>query len=134
MKYKISITGGEPTANKSFLPFLKWLRDNFSSVAQVIVTSNGSASLNYYLKLCDQIESLSLSTHSEYMNEQEFFVKCKELNKVLVNPEKSFHVNIMNEYWNQERIALYKNFLKQNNINYTVNEIDYSFKISNAND
>ena len=131
LKYKISFTGGEVTANKSFLPFLKWLRDNFDCIGQILVTSNGSASLNYYLKLCKNIECLSLSTHSEYMDEKEFFTKCKELNKTMRRPIKSFHVNIMNEYWNENRIIKYKEFLNKNKITYSINEIDYSLKIRN---
>jgi hypothetical protein len=42
---------------------------------------------------------------------------------------KSFHVSIMNEYWNQERIELYKKTLDKHKINYTVNEINYLHKI-----
>ena len=129
LKYKISFTGGEPTANNSFLPFLEWLRNNFDCVNQILVTSNGSASLNYYKKLCQHIESLSLSTHSEYMNEKEFFTKCQKLDKIMERPIKSFHVNIMNEFWNKKRIKLYEKFLKENNISYSANEIDYSSKI-----
>ena len=44
-------------------------------------------------------------------------------------PVKSLHVNIMNEFWNKERIKLYEEFLKENNISYSINKIDYSFKI-----
>lgn len=128
LKYKISFTGGEVTANKSFLPFLEWLRDNFDCVEQILVTSNGSASLNYYQKLCKSVESLTLSTHSEFINEEEFFVKVKELAKIMIPPKKYIHVNIMDEYWNTERIKLYEQFLKKHKINYSINEIDYSFK------
>jgi len=129
LKYKISFTGGEPTANKSFLPFLNWLRSNYDCIGQILITSNGSASLNYYKKLCQSVEALSLSTHSEYINEKEFFTKCKELDKIMKRPVKSLHVNIMNEFWNKERIKLYEEFLKENNISYSINKIDYSFKI-----
>jgi hypothetical protein len=45
---------------------------------------------------------------------------------VMVRPQKSVHVNIMNEHWNQDRIELYKKCLNQHNISYTVNQIDYT--------
>jgi hypothetical protein len=60
------------------------------------------------------------------MNEQVFFNKVKTLDKIMVRPVKSFHVNIMNEYWNQDRILLYKKLLDQHNISHSVNELKYS--------
>ena len=63
------------------------------------------------------------------MNEKEFFTKCQKLDKIMERPIKSFHVNIMNEFWNKKRIKLYEKFLKENNISYSANEIDYSSKI-----
>ena len=32
LAYKISFTGGEPTNSKSFLPFVKWLRTEYSDI------------------------------------------------------------------------------------------------------
>ena len=93
------------------------------------MTTNGSASVNYYTKLTKVINSISFSTHSEFMNEQEFFNKALSINQLMVGPHKSFHVNIMNEYWNEKRIALYQQWLDKNNISYSLNEIEYSVKI-----
>ena len=47
----------------------------------------------------------------------------------MIRPEKSVHVNIMNEYWNQDRIDLYKQLLDDRGVSYSVNAIDYSAKI-----
>jgi hypothetical protein len=44
-------------------------------------------------------------------------------------PKKSTHVNIMDEFWNQQRIPLYTAWLDQHNISYSVNKIDYLQKI-----
>lgn len=121
LPYDISITGGEPTANKNFLPFIKWLRENYD-VKTITVTSNGSAGLEYYRKLCHYIENLSFSTHSEFFDEEKFFIKCRELSKIMADG-KSFYVAVMDERWNQERIKLYKEFLDKNNISYSVNPI-----------
>jgi len=129
LQYKISFTGGEVTANKNFLSLITWLRNNYSEVTEVNITTNGSASANYYKKLAVLVESISFSVHSEFFNEQEFFTKAKIINKLLIRPKKSFHVNIMNEYWNQTRIEMYKEWLDQHYISYTVNEINYSAKI-----
>lgn len=131
LPYKISFTGGEVTANKNFLPLVQWLRTSFSSIDMLLLTTNGSASKNYYLKLAQYVESISFSTHSEFMNEQEFFDKVLAVNQVMPRPKKSVHVNIMNEYWNQDRILLYQQWLQQHGISHSVNSIDYSFQTRN---
>jgi MoaA/NifB/PqqE/SkfB family radical SAM enzyme len=126
LPYKISFTGGEVTANKNFLPLVKWLRDTYADIAMILLTTNGSASQRYYLDLSRYVESISFSTHSEFMEEQRFFDTVTALDQIMIRPQKSVHVNIMNEHWNQDRIELYKTWLDQHNISYTVNQIDYT--------
>lgn len=46
----------------------------------------------------------------------------------MVRPKKSLHVNIMDEFWNQSRITVYKDWLMKNNIDHSVNVIDYTLK------
>jgi MoaA/NifB/PqqE/SkfB family radical SAM enzyme len=129
LEFKISFTGGEVTANKNFLPLIQWLRNDYKDIKHIAVTTNGSASENYYLKLADKVESISFSTHSEYMDEQEFFNKSLALDKVMVRPQKSFHVNIMDEHWNQDRIPMYKKWLSDHDISYSINAINLDKKI-----
>ena len=123
--YKISFTGGEVTANKSFLPLIEYIKNGEFDIGQLVVTTNGSASLNYYQRLCNLIDCISFSTHSEFFNEAEFFTKVDQLNQIMTRPEKSLHVNIMDEYWNQDRIKLYKTWLQDRGISYSVNYINY---------
>ena len=128
MLYKISFTGGEVTVNKSFLPLVQWMRENYQhNIAKILVTSNGSASLNYYTKLYTLIDNLSLSFHSEHADEQKFFDLAIELHQNLL-PGKHLHVNIMDESWNQDRIKLYQKILDQHGISNVVNNIDYSLQ------
>lgn len=126
--FKIAFTGGEVTANKNFLPLIKWLRDTYKDIKHIAVTTNGSASLNYYLKLANNVESISFSTHSEHMDEKDFFDKSQALDKVMIRPQKSFHVNVMDEYWNLDRIELYKKWLVDHNISYSLNTINLDRK------
>lgn len=124
LKYKISFTGGEVTANKSFLPFVRWLRKEFvDDIYMILLTTNGSASLNYYTRLAKDVEAISFSTHSEFMDKDKFFEKVIALDPLMVRPKKSFHVNIMDEAWNQESIQQYKKLLDTNNVSYSVNRI-----------
>jgi molybdenum cofactor biosynthesis enzyme MoaA len=126
LPYKISFTGGEVTANKNFLPLVEWLKHTYADVAMILLTTNGSASQRYYEKLAGLVDSISFSTHSEYMDEQRFFNTVLAVDQLMVRPAKSVHVNIMDEHWNQDRIALYQQWLTQHNISYTVNQIDYT--------
>lgn len=125
LPYKISFTGGEVTANKNFLPLIEWMRTTYDDIGMIVVTTNGSASLNYYKKLCGLVEAISFSTHSEHMDEKEFFSKIERLDPLMLRPAKSLHVNVMDEFWNRERIVLYKKWLEDRGISYSINEIDY---------
>ena len=127
--YKIVFSGGEVTANKSFLPFVQWLRESYSHViGMILTTTNGSASLQYYKRLAKLVDAISFSTHSEFFNEREFFEKVIEIDKLMTRPEKSVHVNIMDEFWNTERIAMYESVLKANNVSYSINKINYDWQ------
>jgi MoaA/NifB/PqqE/SkfB family radical SAM enzyme len=126
LPYKISFTGGEVTANKNFLPLTKWLRENYKDIAMILITTNGSASQSYYEKLSDYVDAISLSTHSEFMDEKKFFDIVFCINQKMIRPQKSLHVNVMDEHWNQQRIQLYVKWLEQHNISYSINRIDYS--------
>jgi MoaA/NifB/PqqE/SkfB family radical SAM enzyme len=129
LSYKINFTGGEVTANRNFLPLVSWLRTTYPEISMILLTTNGSASRRYYEQLSALIESISFSTHSEFMNEQEFFNKVLAINKIMVRPIKSVHVNIMDEHWNQDRIELYKTYLDQHQISYSVNCINYEHSV-----
>lgn len=126
LPYKITFTGGEVTSNKNFLPLIEWLRDTYQDIAMILFTTNGSASRKHYERLSQLVESISFSTHSEFMDEQEFFDKVEATNKLMIRPKKSVHVNIMDEHWNQHRIPLYKAWLEHRGISHSVNRIDYS--------
>ena len=126
LPYKISFTGGEVTANKNFLPLVEWLRTTYPDIAMILLTTNGSASQRYYEKLAKVVNSISFSTHSEYMDEQRFFDTVLAVDRLMIRPAKSVHVNIMDEHWNQDRIRLYQQWLTKHNISYSVNQINYT--------
>ena len=126
LPYKLSFTGGEVTANKSFLPLIKYLQNGNFNIHQIFVTTNGSASLRYYQQLAKLVSGISFSTHSEFIKEQEFFIKVAAIDKLMVRPERSVHVNIMDEFWNKDRTVLYQEWLTKHNISHSVNTIDYA--------
>lgn len=126
LPYKISFTGGEVTANRNFLPMVRWLRNNYNEIEMILITTNGSASKRYYMDLSKHVESISFSTHSEFIDEAKFFDTVLTVDRLMIRPKKSVHVNIMNEYWNQERIEIYKAWLNTHNISHSVNLINYN--------
>jgi MoaA/NifB/PqqE/SkfB family radical SAM enzyme len=131
LKYKLAFTGGEVTVNKNFLPFLHWLDTNFKEYFfEVGFTSNGSANKQYYLDALsiDIVSFISFSTHSEFFNESKFFETVIAVNELSNSLNKSIHVNIMDEFWHADKSKIYCEFLNNNNINYSLNEIEYSLK------
>jgi len=128
LPYKIAFTGGELTANKNFLPFVTWLRNNYSEhLFKLLVSTNGSASTWYYQKMFEAVDNITFSVHTEHIDEQKFFTMILDLSKNLP-PGKFLQVAVMNEYWNQDRILMYTKLLDDNHVSYTVNEIDYQHK------
>lgn len=123
LPYKLSFTGGEVTANKGFLPLMEYLNSSDFNIKQLIISTNGSASENYYRRLANLVTDISFSIHSEFFNEAEFFVKVRAINEIMIRPTKSVHVNIMDEWWNRDRIPLYQDWLTRYNISYSVNKI-----------
>jgi MoaA/NifB/PqqE/SkfB family radical SAM enzyme len=126
--YTISFTGGEVTANKHFLVLCSYIKETSEFPVKILFSTNGSAGEEYYRRASELVDSITFSIHSEFIDEQKFFAKAKLINNLLLRPKKSFHVSIMNEWWNQDRIKLYIDFLTAHNISYSLNEIDYSFK------
>lgn len=125
-KYKLVFTGGEVTVNKNFKPFIVWLNENYKNeIWSTVIVTNGSASLKYYTDLFNYVDTITFSLHSEHVNEKKFFNTMLTLSKT-VSKTKFIHVNIMDEYWNQDRIKHYAKILDDNKISHSVNAIDYS--------
>jgi organic radical activating enzyme len=128
LPYKIAFTGGEVTGNKNFLPFVEWLRANYADkIFMLLVTTNGSATFKYYSNLFNSIDNISFSVHSEHIDEQKFFNMIIDLKKS-IDSDRFLHVNIMNEFWNQDRIVAYCKLLTEHGVSHNVNEIDYELQ------
>jgi len=129
LKYKIAFTGGEATTNKDFIKFLEWLQKNYKNyIHMILLTTNGSASINYYKKLFKVVNNINFSFHSEHADEKKFYEKIIKLKYFIANTDNFIHVNIMNEKWNQHRISLYTDVLNRYHISNSINEIDYALK------
>lgn len=128
LKYKISFTGGEVTINRAFLPFLRWLRENYQDyIYKILVTSNGSASYNYYYRMLEYVDNITFSTHTEFIDEKKFFEMVIRLQKT--KPKQShISVAIMEEFWCIDKVSQYEQYLKKHGVHCNINKLDYSFK------
>jgi len=125
LPYKISFTGGEVTANKSFLPLIEYLRSGDFNIGQLIVTTNGSASKAYYLRLAELVDAISFSTHAEFWDESKFFNTVIAVNQIMIRPQKSVHVNIMDEPEARDSFPKFIKTLTEYGVSHSINKIEY---------
>jgi organic radical activating enzyme len=114
----VSVLGGEPTMNPDLIPFLQWVKKDFSYLDIIInVYSNGTATVEYYQSLIEHA-GVVFSTHSEFMNEAKFFSTVTKVQQYATKNKLLYgtSVIIMNEDWNQERIKHYIKYLAKQKI------------------
>lgn len=104
---------------------IEFLRQNNYNIEQLIVSTNGSASTAYYLRLAKLVDAISFSTHSEFWNEAKFFDTVIAVNNVMIRPVKSCHVNIMDEPWDRPNFSRYQELLDRHRISHSVNKINF---------
>lgn len=88
-RIKWTFTGGEPTTNKDFLEFCKFLYNKGDAIH---VQTNGSRTIDYYKELF-QISSIGISVHLEFCNNEHIFNLTNELYKI--NNNEMLEIRIM---------------------------------------
>jgi organic radical activating enzyme len=121
-RYKISFTGGEPTMNPDFLPFLIWLREEFSDdISNMGYNSNASAPTSYYLQSLEYVDWITFSSHWEFMNWTKFQKNVIAAHIRSVKSRKHVFVNIMDEP--DGRVATVRDFCVNHRIPYSLNKL-----------
>ena len=118
----IEFTGGEATLNPDFLGFVRFLDQKQRPwLRQMGMTSNGSATLEYYEELTKHLDWLTLSTHFEWWDENRFMTTLLDLKRSLTQRGRSWavNVNLMYEEWNAPEIQKIKQVLDAENIQST---------------
>jgi organic radical activating enzyme len=119
-KMRVEFTGGEPTANPAFLPFLAWLRANADDhIAILGVTTNGSRPYGYYRDLLTVADYITFSAHFEYMNEPHFMANVLLVSRLARSDServRKVSVNLMDEPWASERVAQMLTVLKKETV------------------
>lgn len=121
VKFIVSFTGGEPTINKNFKPFVKWLREEHATrILSIGTATNVTKSIEYYEELVHYLDWCIFSTHSEFTNEKKFFKTIEHIHNY-INDNKltcALYANIMDEPWHAERNKKYIEYLTQRGIKY----------------
>ena len=122
---KLHILGGEPTINKSLIPWLSWIREEYPKVVKILVTTNGSATYNLYEKLSKVVDTINFSMHREFIDEDKFFNKVIKLNST-VDENKLIWVWVMQA---SDKDKKWFDILEKNNIKYFKQRVvDWSIK------
>ena len=115
---KIWFTGGEPTINPNFLPFVQWLKKEYPErVKNLGLNTNGSRLPKYYKELSQWVEKIQFSSHFGFLKLDKF----KDVLSVL--PLKKFSVNLMAEpeYW--DTVQNIVEFCEKGQINHHIKRI-----------
>ena len=102
----INISGGEPTLNKNYIDFVKWLKGNTPS-ARISTSTNGTKSAEY-LNHLNTYSHLAISIHFEFITE----TYVQKLHRFLGmrDDKKSVRLKCM---LHPEKIQQVKNFITQ---------------------
>ena len=118
-KIKLAFFGGEPTANKNFLPLVEWIYTNYGNqLGHVGFSTNGSAPAKIYQRLIAHMDWISFSIHSEFWNESHFFETVLATKQLTQGTHKRINVSIMDEPWNRHRIPTYQQWCERHDIDH----------------
>jgi sulfatase maturation enzyme AslB (radical SAM superfamily) len=96
----ISFTGGEPTVNPHFIPFIKYLKDDFEKTyskrwsAQFSLTTNGAMSKKMGTAVMENFRHATVSYHSESSQKLKDQVRDRIIQFHNEGPENDFDVSV----------------------------------------
>lgn len=107
--FHFSFSGGEPTANKKFLPLMEhYSNDSNPEYQSIHMTTNLSPHMNWWNRFLDhtktlQRRSITASFHAEHADETEFGDKCLALMNagVFVTINQVMVPSMFDEYYNR---------------------------------
>ena len=103
----INISGGEPTLNKNFIDFVKWLKGN-NPYARVSTSTNGTKSAEYLSHL-NIYSHLAISIHFEFIGDT-YIAKLKRFLDSRNDNKKSVRLKLM---LHPEKVERVKDFIAQ---------------------
>jgi len=125
IRFNIAITGGEPTMNPDFLPWVKWLKETQSDrILRVNVSTNSTRKAEYYNELSHCVNEIIFSAHSEYLIEKRFFKLVEDVNRYTKkNNTATVVVFLPQEYWHINRVNEYASYLSKKGIRYKLSAL-----------
>lgn len=122
----ISFTGGEPTVNPKFIPFVKYLRQQYNEKYQndwkltLTLTTNGAMSEKMANAVIENLSHATVSYHAESSPKLKQQVRDRILQFKKAEDEGNFRVNV-NVMFHAEHFDECKDlceFLEENNVKY----------------
>lgn len=127
-KYRVEFTGGEVTLNPNFLPFVQWLRENYNEILEeIFVSTNGTASVEYYKKLIQLVNGISFSSHFEFANFNKLWKNILKTHIQSVKLRKIVFVNIMQEDSSIDKTTELQNLCIKHKVPHNIVRIDEEY-------
>lgn len=90
-RFKINLTGGEPTVNPNFEKILDYM---YSQGIDVGLTTNGSRTLEFYKRILPKLASFIVSYHMEYHKREVIPENIVALKKLALEQDRYIHVHV----------------------------------------
>lgn len=90
-KFKINLTGGEPTVNPEFEKIIDYMWENGIDVG---VTTNGSRTYDFYSRVVPKLASIIFSYHMEYHKRKVLPENIVKLNELAKQQDRYIHLHV----------------------------------------
>ena len=114
-RFRIGLTGGEPTVNPDFEKILDYMHSNGIDVS---VTTNGSRTYEFYAKILPKLSNMNFSYHMEYHKRKVIPENIVKLKQLADKQDKHIHIHVhmmmLPTMFDEARSTI--DYLKANNV------------------
>ena len=125
--YRVDFTGGEVTLNPNFLPFIRWMRVNYSDISEISFSTNGTASIDYYREAIHYVNDITFSSHFEFAKFDKLWKNILKTHIASVKLRKLVYVCIMEENNYAEEMKNLEELCIKHRVPYSVIKVDEDY-------
>lgn len=126
-RFKINLTGGEPTNNPEIEKIIDYMHDKGCMIG---LTTNGSRKYEFYEKILPKLDSLIFSYHMEYHKREVLPENLVRLHKLAQTFDKHIHIHVhmmmLPTTFEEAKEAI--NYFKENNVPVVMRRIRPAYK------